>query len=92
MMFALFFLSEAVIALGVVVYLQHKRIQAMALNFASLQTAAAAVSSSADTLTTQAAASDDASNQAAIDGVAATLTEASAKLTALIVPPAEPAV
>lgn len=63
----------------------------MALNFTSLQAQAADVATNAQALQTQAANSDDASNQAVIDSVTASLTSANATLAALVVPPATPA-
>lgn len=63
----------------------------MALNFSSLQAQAADVAANAQALQTQAANSDDASNQAVIDAVTASLTSANATLAALVVPAAEPA-
>lgn len=63
----------------------------MALNFAALQAQASDVAANAQVLQTQAANSDDASNQAVIDAVTASLTSANATLAAMVVPAAEPA-
>lgn len=62
----------------------------MALNFSALQAQASDVAANAQALQTQAANSDDASNQAVIDAVTASLTSANATLSALVVPPPAP--
>lgn len=79
-------------ALGVVITLSlafylHLKDPKMALNFTALQTQASAVGTNATALQAQAAASDDASNQAAIDAVTATLSTANATLASLLPAP-----
>lgn len=62
----------------------------MALDFSKLQAAAADIGNDATALKTQADNSDDATNQAAIDAVTASLTTAHATLSGLIVTPPAP--
>lgn len=80
---------NAFVNLPSLLHLLTQRKSLMALNFAPLQAAAAEVGTNATTLQAQAAASDDASNQAAIDAVTQSLTQANAALTSLIVPAAQ---
>ena len=78
----IFILFEIVIGLSFALYFTYLRIHKMALNFALLQAAAAAVTTDANDLQTQAASSDDASNQAAIDAVTTSLNSAHASCPA----------
>lgn len=72
------------------IHLLTQRKKTMALNFAPIQAATAALDTNATALTAQAAASDDASNQAVLDAVTQTIASANTELAALLVPPATP--